>query len=99
MTANRSRFDNLATLSVGRRSQPNGRTPANRRCRGTFGLETTALVWSVARERSPGGPLPRVLTSVAAIIAIWMLQGALRASPSARGLTFLGVTIAGAASL
>jgi hypothetical protein len=36
---------------------------------------------------------------VAAIIAIWMLQGALRASPSARGLTFLGVTIAGAASL
>ncbi|MFT6292424.1 MAG: transglutaminase-like putative cysteine protease [Ilumatobacter sp.] len=45
------------------------------------------------------GTLSRVLTSVAAIIAIWMLQGALQASSSARGLTFIGVTIAGAASL
>jgi transglutaminase-like putative cysteine protease len=45
------------------------------------------------------GTVSRLMTSVAALVAIWMLQGALLASPTARGFAFVGIAIATAGSL
>lgn len=45
------------------------------------------------------GTVSRLLTSVAALTAIWMLQGALLASPVARGISFIGIALATAGSL